>query len=244
MSAWALVTGATGAIGAAVARTLAQEGFSLILHGNRNREALAALQTYCQEVGTASERWECDLSDAEAVREGVQQVVASRPVKVFIHCAGGTRDGLMVRYREEELRRLFQVHFFSAYQITQAVLRSMIQNRYGRIVYMGSSVALSGNAGQTAYAAAKMALVGLARALAREVGKRGITVNVVAPGWVQTPMTEGLIASRQEEIRTQVPVGRVSTPEEVAALVRFLTSSQAGYITGQTILLNGGMWMV
>lgn len=238
----ALITGASGGIGRAVARALAGGGWHLVLLG-RKKEALQKLR---EELPPSCEvqLFPCDLKELEEVRSPLERFLKDHPCTGFVHAAGSTRDGLLLRYPLEALEELLTVHLKAAFLLSQLVLPAMLREEFGRIVYVGSTAALAGNAGQCAYAAAKMGLIGLARSLTREVGKRGITINVVAPGWIETEMTAPLLARNREAVLETIPARRLGSAEEVGAAIAYLFTSEAGYVCGQTLLLNGGLWMI
>lgn len=240
----ALVTGASGGIGAACARALAEEGWNLIMVGRRSEKLNTLSEELRQSYKVEVHPLALDLSQPEGCEEQLKPLLKEYPCLGLIHAAGSTRDGLILRYPLSAFLEILTVHLTAAFLLTQLTLPAMLEQRFGRIVYMGSTAALAGNSGQSAYAAAKMGLVGLARSLAREVGRRGITINVVAPGWVETSMTQEILKKAKERILNEIPAQRVGTSEEVAALVRYLFSDAAGYIQGQTLLINGGVWMI
>lgn len=245
----ALITGATSPIGMALAHALAAEGWNLLVHGNRHPEQVDAL---ARKIAADTGRWAraCtfDLSQAEATEAGFADAVArlgadSGPLLGLVTNAGVNRDGLLVRSSLAKVREVFDVNLLSVYNLSHLALREMLGHRWGRIVYIGSTAAQVGNAGQAAYAATKAGVEGLARSVAREYGARAITANVVAPGWVETPMSAGILAKQRAAIVAQIPLERVGRPEDIAAAVAFLCSAKASYITGQTLHVNGGLVM-
>lgn len=245
----ALITGATSPIGIALAHALATEGWNLLVHGNRQR---AQAEELAQQISGATGRWvrACtfDLSQAEATEEGFTKALAllnadSGPLLGLIANAGVNRDGLLVRSSLAKVREVFDVNLLSVYNLSHLALREMLGHRWGRIVYIGSTAAQAGSAGQAAYAATKAGVEGLARSVAREYGARAITANVVAPGWVETPMSVEILAKQRAAIVAQIPLQRVGVPEDIAAAVAFLCSAKASYITGQTLHVNGGLVM-
>lgn len=239
-----LITGASGGIGAACARELASRGHDLILHASTDPDRLADLADACRAAGARVDVWVCDLA-AENPVEGLREVVAAgEPVTGFVHAAGVTGNGLAVRQSAAVAEQVLRVNLLSAMLIFPELARGMLPARRGRVVLVGSTVGLAGNAGQAAYGASKGGLVGWARSLAREVAPRGITVNVVAPGWIETAMTSDILESKRAELEAAIPLGRIGRPDEVAAAVAFLMDEQAGYITGQTLCINGGLWMI
>jgi len=237
----ALVTGASGGIGAAIARGLHQAGASVGLSGTRVEplEALAA------ELGERTHVLPCNLSDGAAVTELPKQATeAMGSVDILVNNAGITRDNLFMRMSEQEWDDVLQVNLKSAMILSKGVIRGMMKARWGRIVNISSVVGATGNPGQANYAASKAGLVGMSKSLAYEVASRGITVNAVAPGFITTPMTEKLTDEQKEGILGQVPAGRMGDAEEIAAAVLYLASVEAGYVTGTTLHINGGMAML
>ena len=237
----ALVTGASGGIGAGIARALHAQGAVVVLSGTR-REALDALAT---ELGERAHVCPADLADplaAEALVAAAE--AAAGPLAVLVNNAGLTRDGLAMRMKDEDFARVIDVDLAAPFRLARAALRVMVRRRAGRIIGIGSVVGSTGNAGQANYAAAKAGLVGMSKALAQEVGSRGITVNVVAPGYVDTAMTAALPDAQRARLLEAIPLGRMGQPADVAAAVAFLASDEAGWITGAVLHVNGGMAMV
>ena len=240
----ALVTGGSRGIGRAIARTLAAAGATVVV--NYREQAAAADETVGLVVaagGTASAV--CfDVGDAEAVRAGVQNVVERLGrLDVLVNNAGLSADALVLRLREEDWERVLRTNLTGVFHCTKAALRAMVRARYGRIVNVTSVVAEMGNAGQAAYGAAKAGVVGFTRSVAREVASRGVTVNAVAPGFVETDMTASLDAEQKAFYTAVIPAGRIATPDEVAAAVAYLASPIAGYVTGHVLHVNGGLYM-
>ncbi|HJQ74118.1 MAG TPA: 3-oxoacyl-[acyl-carrier-protein] reductase [Gaiellaceae bacterium] len=240
----ALVTGGSRGIGRAIARTLAAAGATVVV--NYREQAAAAEETVGLVVaagGTASAV--CfDVGDAEAVRAGVQNVVERLGrLDVLVNNAGLSADALVLRLREEDWERVLRTNLTGVFHCTKAALRAMVRARYGRIVNVTSVVAEMGNAGQAAYGAAKAGVVGFTRSVAREVASRGVTVNAVAPGFVETDMTASLDAEQKAFYTAVIPAGRIATPDEVAAAVAYLASPIAGYVTGHVLHVNGGLYM-
>lgn len=233
----ALVTGASGGIGAAVARALHEAGATVGLSGTR----VEPLQALAAELGSRAHVLPCDLSNAAAVEDLVKQAVeAMGSVDILVNNAGITRDALAMRMSDEDWLRVIEVNLTSTFRLCRAAIRPMMKARWGRIINVTSVVAQAGNPGQVNYAAAKAGVAGLSRSLAQEVASRGITVNCVAPGLVETAMTDKLNDEQRAKILTAVPVGRIGKPEEIAAGVVFLASVEAGYVTGATLDINGG----
>lgn len=237
----ALVTGASGGIGAAIARALHDAGATVGLSGTRE-EPLQALAT---ELGERAHVLPCNLSDREAVIALPKAAVeAMGAVDILVNNAGITRDNLFMRMSEEEWDAVLQVNLTSAMLLSKGVMRGMMKARWGRIVNISSVVGATGNPGQANYAASKAGLVGMSKSLAYEVASRGITVNAVAPGFITTAMTDKLSEDQQSAILTQVPAGRMGEANEIAAAVLYLASPEAGYVTGATLHVNGGMAML
>lgn len=237
----ALVTGATGGIGGAVARTLRGAGATVAVSGTR-RERLEAL---AGELGEGCAALPCDLADAEAAAGlAARAETALGGLDVLVNNAGIARDALALRMKEEDWRRVLDVNLTAAFLLARAALRGMMRRRSGRIVSVSSVVGASGNPGQANYAASKAGLVGMSKALAAEAAARGVTVNCVAPGLVDTEMTRGLPAPARERMVAAIPLGRAGAPEEVAAAVLYLASDEAAWVTGQTLHVNGGMAMI
>ena len=233
----ALVTGASGGIGAEVARALHKAGATVGLSGTRVEplEALAA------ELGTRAFVLPANLSDAASVEALPKAAIAAMgSIDILVNNAGITRDGLMMRMSDEDWLQVIEVNLNSTFRLCRGVLRGMMKNRWGRIINITSIVAQAGNPGQANYAAAKAGIAGLSRALAQEVASRGITVNCVAPGLIETAMTDKLNDEQKARILVNVPTGRAGRPSEVAAGVLYLASEEAAYVTGATLDINGG----
>jgi len=237
----ALVTGASGGIGAAVARTLHGAGAAVALSGTR----LGPLQALADELGSRAAVLACDLADAAALEALPRRAAAALGgVDILVNNAGITRDTLILRMSDADWQAVIEVNLTAAFRLCRGVLRGMMKARWGRIVTVGSVVGVTGNPGQANYAAAKAGLAGLSKSLAAEVASRGITVNLVAPGFVATAMTDRLSEDQKGRILAQVPAGRMGSPEEIAAAVLYLASPEAGYVTGATLHVNGGMAML
>jgi 3-oxoacyl-[acyl-carrier protein] reductase len=237
----ALVTGASGGIGGAVARALHTQGATVTLSGTRT----GPLEALAGELGQRVHVAPCDLSDAQAV-EALPKRAAELMggVDVLVNNAGITRDQLFMRMSDADWTTVLEVNLTSVMRLSRAVLRGMMKARWGRIVNISSVVGVTGNPGQANYAASKAAVIGMSKSLAQEVASRGITVNCVAPGFIATAMTEALNEEQKARIAAQIPAGRMGTADEIAAAVVFLASAEAGYVTGQTLHVNGGMAMV
>jgi 3-oxoacyl-[acyl-carrier protein] reductase len=236
----ALVTGASGGIGAAIAHGLHEHGAQLVLSGTR-RDALEAL---CGRLGERAHSCVADLRDPAAT-EGLIEAAerAAGPVQILVNNAGLTRDLLTLRMHDEDWQTVLDVDLTAPFRLTRAALRGMLRRRAGRIINISSIVAATGNAGQANYAAAKAGLIGMSKALAREVASRGVTVNVVAPGFIDTPMTAALSDQQRAKLAEGIPLGRLGTPGDVAAAVVYLASDEASWVTGATLHVNGGMAM-
>ena len=237
----ALVTGASGGLGGAIARALHKQGASVALSGTR-REALEAL---AGELGERTHVLPCDLSDAASVEALVPAAEAALGgLDILVNNAGVTRDNLFMRMKDEEWDQVISVNLTAAFRLSRASLKGMMRRRHGRIIGITSIVGVTGNPGQGNYAAAKAGMIGRSKALAAEVASRNITVNCVAPGFIASPMTDALNDKQREGILANVPMGRLGVGADIGAAVVYLASAEAGYITGQTLHVNGGMAMI
>lgn len=237
----ALVTGATGGLGGAIARTLHGLGASVALSGTR----VEALEALAAELGERAVIAPCNLSD----KDSVEALVPAAEEKlggldILVNNAGVTRDNLFLRLKDEDWDSVIAVNLTAAFRLSRAAVKTMMRRRYGRIVSIGSVVGVTGNPGQGNYAASKAGLIGMSKALAAEVASRNITVNVVAPGFIESPMTQALNDKQREGILADVPMGRLGVGDDVAAAVAYLASNEAAYVTGQTLHVNGGMEMI
>lgn len=240
----ALVTGASRGIGRAVAEGLAADGFDLALVYAGNAEAAAEAVAACEAAGATARAYRCDVVSADEVKATVGAVLDDfGAVWALVNNAGVTRDGLLVRMKDEDFERVVGVNLTGAFNMTRALTRAFMRQRGGRVVNMSSVVGLMGNAGQANYAASKAGLIGLTKSVARELAPRGVTVNAVAPGFVRTDMTAALPEQVVERYEGQIPLGRLAAPSEVAAVVRFLVSNAAAYVTGEVVRVDGGMAM-
>jgi 3-oxoacyl-[acyl-carrier protein] reductase len=237
----ALVTGASGGIGGAIARALHGAGAVVGLSGTR----VEPLQALAADLGARAHVLPCNLSDADAVAALPKQAAeAMGSVDILVNNAGITRDNLFMRMSDEDWDQVIAVNLTSTMRLCRAVVRPMMKARWGRIVNISSVVGATGNAGQANYAAAKAGMVGMSKAIAAEVASRGITVNCVAPGFITTAMTDKLNDDQKAAILGQVPAGRMGEPDEIAAAVLYLASTEAAYVTGATLHVNGGMAML
>ncbi len=237
----ALVTGASGGIGADIARALHAAGAVVGLSGTR----VAPLEALAAELGERAHVLACNLSEPEEVEGLIKRATeAMGSVDVLVNNAGITRDGLMMRMSDEDWQSVIDVNLTATFRLCRAAIRGMMKARWGRIVNISSVVGTTGNPGQVNYAAAKAGMVGLSKSLAAEVASRGITVNCVAPGFIETAMTDKLNEQQKAGILTVVPAGRMGRPDEIAAAVLYLASPEAGYVTGATLHVNGGMAMI
>lgn len=237
----ALVTGASGGIGAAIARALHAQGAHVAISGTR-RDALESLAT---ELGERCHILVANLADATAQESLIKDAEAALGgLDILVNNAGITRDNLALRLKDDDWSSVLDVNLTACFRLSRAAMKGMMKKRFGRIISIGSIVGATGNPGQANYAAAKAGLVGMSKALAAELASRNITVNVVAPGYIATAMTAGLTTDQQQQIADKIPLGRQGTPEEIAAAVVYLASTEAGYVTGATLHVNGGMAML
>ena len=239
----ALITGASRGIGKASALALGRKGMFVV--GTATTEAGAeAITAFLSEEGIRGKGLAADVSDADSVTALLDEIatLAGLPV-VVVNNAGVTRDNLLLRMKAEEWDTVVNTNLNSMYRVCKACLKGMTKARFGRIINISSVVGSSGNAGQTNYAATKAGIEGFTRSLAKEIGSRGITVNAIAPGFIETDMTDGLPEEQKLALLGQVPLGRLGRPEEIASVVAFLASDAGSYITGETLHVNGGMYM-
>jgi 3-oxoacyl-[acyl-carrier protein] reductase len=237
----ALVTGASGGIGGAIARALHGAGATVVLSGTRAPvlEALAA------ELGERAHAAPADLSQqdaADALVAAAEKAVGT--LDILVNNAGFTRDGLAMRMKDADFQAVLDVDLAAPFRLARAAMRGMMKRRAGRIISIASIVGVTGNAGQANYAAAKAGMIGMSKALAQELASRGITVNCVAPGFIATPMTDALSPDQKAKLAERIPLGRLGAPEDVAAAVLYLASDQAAWVTGTTLHVNGGMAMI
>ena len=244
----ALVTGASGGIGSAVARALAGQGARLALSGSNPSKLRSFREELNAEFGPKDSDGHveitCDLSNTTQVEELVPATIDTLgQLDILVNNAGVTRDNLAMRMKDEEWELVMKINLEAAFRLMRAAVRPMMKARFGRIVTITSVVGATGNPGQMNYAAAKAGLVGMTKSLAQEVASRGITANCVAPGFIRTPMTEGLPEAQKEALNQRIPMGRMGVGEDIGAAVTYLASREAGYVTGQTLHVNGGMAM-
>jgi len=237
----ALVTGASGGIGAAIARALHAQGAAVALSGTR----VEALEALAAELGERAHACPADLSDPAAPEALVAAAEAAcgAPLTILVNNAGLTRDMLALRMKDEDWNKVLEVDLAAPFRLARAAMKGMLRRRAGRIISIASIVGVTGNAGQANYAAAKAGMIGMSKSLAQEVGSRGITVNVVAPGFVATAMTDVLPDEQKAKLNASIPLGRMGTPDDIAAAVVYLASPEAGWVTGATLHVNGGMAM-
>ena len=236
----ALVTGATRGIGRAVAEELVSKG-AFVIGTATSEKGAESISAYLGEKGKGLVLNVADQASIDAVLEQIKQEFGD--IDILVNNAGITRDNLLMRMKDEEWFDILQTNLSSVYHLSKAVLRTMMKKRFGRIINIGSVVGSMGNAGQTNYCAAKAGLIGFSKALAKEVASRGITVNVVAPGFIATDMTDVLSEELKNNLLTQIPAGRLGEPKDIAKAVAFLASEDAAYINGTTLHVNGGMYM-
>ncbi|MBK7492290.1 MAG: 3-oxoacyl-ACP reductase FabG [Nitrosomonas sp.] len=238
-----LITGASRGIGQAIAIKMGQSG-AVVIGTATTENGAGAINQYLEKSGIKGMGVALNVNDAEQINHTLQTIREKfGEVEILVNNAGITRDNLLVRMKDEEWDDILETDLKSVFRLSRAVLRAMMKARYGRIINISSVVGAMGNLGQTNYAAAKAGIFGFSKSLAREVGSRNITVNCVAPGFIDTDMTRALADEFQQSLIQHVPLGRLGRPEEVASAVAFLASSAAGYITGTTLHVNGGMYM-
>ncbi|USO01744.1 MAG: 3-oxoacyl-ACP reductase FabG [Alphaproteobacteria bacterium] len=237
----ALVTGATGNIGSAIARTLHNQGAHVVISGTRDEK----LDTLARELGSRTTVISCDLSDRSAVTALIPSAIeAMSGLDIVVNNAGITRDMLAMRMKDEDWDTVINVNLSAAFVISREAIKTLMRNRWGRIINIASIVGVMGNPGQANYCASKAGLIGMTKALAQEVAVRGVTLNCVAPGFIESDMTAKLNDTQKGAIMGKIPAGSIGSPDDVAAAVAFLASNEAKYITGQTLHINGGMAMV
>ena len=237
----ALVTGASGGIGSSVARALAAQGARVALSGTR----ADALEAVAAAIGGNPIILPCNLGDSVAVDALVPSAVAALgQLDILVNNAGITRDNLALRMKDEEWETVIRVNLEAAFRLCRAALKPMMKARFGRIISVTSVVGVTGNPGQANYAASKAGLIGMSKALAQEVASRNVTVNCVAPGFIASAMTDGLPDAQKAALNARIPAGRMGTGDEIAAAVVYLASREAGYVTGSTLHVNGGMAMI
>ena len=237
----ALVTGASGGLGAAIARSLYQCGAKVALSGTR----VEPLEKLCAELGDRAFVVPANLSDPESVAalpKAAEEALG--PVDILVNNAGITRDNIAMRLKDEDWDDVMQVNLKAAFKLSQGLMRGMMKRRYGRIINITSIVGVTGNPGQANYAASKAGMIGMTKSLAQELASRNITVNCIAPGFIESPMTDVLSDDQKNNLLTNVPAGRLGVGDEIAAGVVYLASDEAAYVTGQTLHINGGMAMI
>lgn len=240
----AVVTGGSRGIGRAVALTLAKAGMDVVVNFKSNREKAEEVAGEIEKIGRKAHLFPFDVSKEEEVKEAFKAILnLCGRIDVLVNNAGVTADNLTVLMKPDEWHRVIRTNLNSVFFCSQAVIKPMLKQKWGRIINITSVIGFMGNAGQANYAAAKAGIVGFTKSLARELASRNITVNAVAPGYIETDMTAGLPEETRKTLISQIPMGRTGTPEDVAAAVKFLASDDAGYITGQVIHVNGGMFM-
>jgi 3-oxoacyl-[acyl-carrier protein] reductase len=238
----ALVTGASGGIGAEIARAMHAQGAHVVLSGTRE----SVLQDLAAALGERTSAVAANLSDPVAV-DGLiaaAEAAAGQPLDILVANAGITKDGLLMRMKDDDWEQVIRVNLESYFRLSRAAMRGMMKRRHGRIIGITSVVGVTGNPGQANYAASKAGMIGFSKALAQEVASRGITVNCVAPGFIESPMTDALNEQQKTQILATIPTGRLGAGADVAAACIYLASAEAGYVTGQTLHVNGGMAMI
>jgi 3-oxoacyl-[acyl-carrier protein] reductase len=237
----ALVTGASGGIGGAIAKALHAQGATVALSGTRRE----ALEQAAAELGDRAHVLPCDLGDPAATDALVKDAEAAMgKLDILVNNAGLTRDNISMRMKDEEWQKVLDVNLTAGFRLARAAMRGMMKRRFGRIIGITSVVGVTGNAGQVNYAAAKAGMIGMTKSLAQELASRAITVNTVAPGFIETAMTDALNEEQRSRILSTVPAGKLGSGADIAGAVVYLASDEAGYVTGQTIHVNGGMVMI
>ncbi len=237
----ALITGASGGIGAAIAKALHAAGATIAISGTR----VEKLEELKAQIGENVYVLPCNLSSAEDVEKLIPAAEAAMGgLDILVNNAGITKDGLAMRMKDEDWQAVIDVNLTSNFRLARAAMRGMMKKRAGRIVNITSIVGVTGNPGQANYVASKAGVIGLSKSLAQELATRGVTVNCIAPGFIATPMTDVLNDKQKEAILAKIPAGRMGGPEDIAAAVLYLVSDEAGYVTGQTLHVNGGMAMI
>ncbi|MDE3059598.1 MAG: 3-oxoacyl-[acyl-carrier-protein] reductase [Pseudomonadota bacterium] len=235
----ALITGATGGIGGAIAKTLHQAGAQLAISGSK----MEKLEALAQSLGAATPL-PCDLSKLDTVEQLIKDAEEKLGgLDILVLNAGVTKDNLALRMKDEEWQQVIDINLTASFRMARAALRGMLKRRFGRIIFITSVVGSTGNPGQANYCASKAGLTGMAKSLAQEVASRGITVNCIAPGFIATAMTDALNDEQKARINQNIPLGRMGTAEDIAAGALYLASDQAAYVTGQTLHINGGLFM-
>lgn len=236
----ALVTGATGGIGAAVVRALHGQGATVAISGTR----AAVLETLAGELGSRVHVLPCDLADKDAVERLVPDAEAKmEKLDILVANAGVTKDNLFVQLKDEDWDQVIAINLTATFRLTRAAVKTMMRRRFGRVIGISSVVGVTGNPGQGNYTASKAGMIGMMKTVGAEYAKRNVTANCIAPGFIATPMTDKLNEKQREGILARVPVGRLGTPADIASAAVYLASDEAGYVTGQTIHINGGMAM-
>ena len=240
----AVVTGASRGIGRAIALKLVSLGAAVVVNYNGSREKAEKVKQEIEDNGGNASIYQCNVSDYEACQNMIQSIIEEYGrIDILINNAGITRDGLLMKMSEADFDQVIDTNLKGAFNTTRFVTRQMLRQKSGRIINMASVVGVTGNAGQVNYAASKAGIIGLTKATAREVASRGITVNAIAPGFIETDMTDVLPDKVKEASVSQIPLGKFGKPEQIAAAVAFLASDDAGYITGQVLNVDGGMVM-
>ncbi len=237
----ALVTGATGGIGASIAKAFHTAGATVAISGTREN----VLQDLASELGDRVYVIPANISDPESIESLAKQAEEQMgAVDILVNNAGVTKDGLMMRMSDEDWQKVLEINLTGAFRLSRSVMRGMMKRRTGRIINISSIVGVTGNPGQVNYAASKAGLIGFSKSMAQEVASRGITVNCIAPGFIETPMTDALTDEQKQALIGRIPSGKLGTPEDIAAACVYLASEEAQYMTGQTLNINGGMAMI